>query len=98
MSSPRSQEIGRAKTSIPKRGVFRSATSSLRGEPTSTCKNGTGLNRIQAFVFPDNAASAKVLLKCGFCFEGRLRDYFRDERGFHDLKVFAVLAKDYSAS
>ena len=57
-----------------------------------------GLNRIQAYVFVDNPASAKVLSNSGFQLEGRHRDYFRDHRGFHDLELFAILHRDFTAA
>ncbi len=53
-----------------------------------------GLNRIQAFVFTGNEPSKKVLVKSGFQYEGLLRSYFHDHRGFHDLELYAVLAGD----
>lgn len=50
-----------------------------------------GLERIQATVFEWNAASARVLEKCGYLFEGRLRrSIFKDGR-FADSLLYALI-------
>ena len=55
----------------------------------------TGVNRIQAFVMPENAASCRVLLKNGFQREGLLRQsqYWKG-RGIVDLLLFSRLRSD----
>jgi hypothetical protein len=55
-----------------------------------------GLNRIEALVMPDNAASFALLNKLGFSEEGLLReyDYFKDE--FQDLICFSLLRREFS--
>ncbi|VAW75288.1 hypothetical protein MNBD_GAMMA12-2717 [hydrothermal vent metagenome] len=56
------------------------------------CKD---VNRIQADIVPENAASEKVLTKLGFEVEGLLREsaYWKDR--FQDLKCFSLLRSDY---
>jgi RimJ/RimL family protein N-acetyltransferase len=50
-----------------------------------------GLIRLVAHVFADNAASARVLEKCGFEQEGYLRwHYFKDNR-YLDARLFGLL-------
>lgn len=60
----------------------------------AVCQHGWNeldLVRIHAHVMPDNAASARVLEKCGFQHEGRLRSYFRKGDNRIDADVFAQL-------
>jgi RimJ/RimL family protein N-acetyltransferase len=54
-------------------------------------RNGT-LHRLEASVFAPNVASARVLEKAGFYFEGRLRDYYLDrEDNVCDALMYARL-------
>ena len=50
-----------------------------------------GLVKITAHVFAENAASAKVLAKCGFQQEGYLRKHHLKEGKFLDARLFALL-------
>jgi len=50
-----------------------------------------GLVKIEAHVFADNAASAKVLEKCGFTQEGYLRKHYFKDGGFIDSRLFALV-------
>lgn len=50
-----------------------------------------GLVKITAHVFADNAASAKVLDKCGFQHEGYLRKHYLKDGKYLDAKLFALL-------
>ena len=50
-----------------------------------------GLIRITAFVLESNMASAKVLEKSGFNFEGTLRKYYRKNNNYLDAKIFAKI-------
>jgi len=50
-----------------------------------------GLLKITAHLFPQNAASARVLEKCGFEQEGFLRKHFLKEGRLLDARVFALL-------
>lgn len=52
-----------------------------------------GFKRIEASVFAPNAASARVLEKCGFALEGRLRSSYVDRDGKRcDELVFGRVA------
>jgi len=52
-----------------------------------------GLRRLEARVFAQNVASARVLEKCGFRFEARLKAYYIDrENQICDALLFARLA------
>lgn len=52
-----------------------------------------GLRRLEASVFAPNAASARVLEKCGFQLEGRLCSYYLDrEQKVWDALLYARLA------
>ncbi|WP_167954802.1 GNAT family N-acetyltransferase [Anaerosporobacter faecicola] len=54
-----------------------------------------GVNRLQAFVMPENVASTKVLLKNGFTKEGVLRQAnIWKGQGIVDLQVFSILQSD----
>ncbi|MFN6560741.1 MAG: GNAT family N-acetyltransferase [Nostoc sp. ChiSLP01] len=53
------------------------------------------LNRIEAFVIPENTASIKLLGNLQFVEEGFLREYGFWKGQFHDLRIFSLLKKDY---
>lgn len=53
------------------------------------------LNRIQATCEPGNTASARVLGKVGMSYEGTLREYAYDKGAFHDLRMYAVLRREW---
>ncbi|WP_042167085.1 GNAT family N-acetyltransferase [Paenibacillus gorillae] len=58
--------------------------------------NDVSVNRIQAEVMPDNAASKKVLLKNGFIKEGTLRQSaLWAGKGIVDLEIYSILKEDY---
>ncbi len=50
-----------------------------------------GLVKITAYVFAGNRASARVLEKCGFDLEGRLKKHFRKENVLLDANLYALL-------
>lgn len=52
-----------------------------------------GLHRIEAFVFPANTGSIRVLEKCGFNREGLLREREFQKGSFRDLLIYARLAR-----
>ncbi|AHV96971.1 GNAT family N-acetyltransferase [Paenibacillus sabinae] len=57
--------------------------------------NNLGLNRIQAFVEPENVGSRRVLEKIGFSEEGTLKEHFYWRNRFVDTVIYALLKKDY---
>jgi ribosomal-protein-alanine N-acetyltransferase len=53
-----------------------------------------GMNRLEAWTLPGNAASDRVLEKSGFRYEGTLRQKARFKGAFHDFRFFARLASN----
>lgn len=53
------------------------------------------LNRIEAFVSPDNMASLGVMRKNGFVKEGQLRQHFSKNGQLDDSVVFGLLLEDF---
>ncbi|CAM4407588.1 GNAT family protein [Paenibacillus phoenicis] len=56
-----------------------------------------GLNRIEAYIDPDNIRSRYLLEKTGFHEEGYLKETFFEKNQFVDAVVFALLKKQYEA-
>lgn len=54
-----------------------------------------GLNRIEAFIDPDNISSKKLLEKAGLQEEGYLKDYFYEKNKFVNAVIFAILKREY---
>ena len=52
------------------------------------------LNRIEAWTLPGNAASDRVLEKCGFRHEGVLRQKAWFKGAYHDFRMFGRVAGD----
>ncbi|MBN1967267.1 MAG: GNAT family N-acetyltransferase [Anaerolineae bacterium] len=59
------------------------------------CFETVGVNRVQAMTLPWNVASMRVLHKLGFREEGILREYVYFKDAFQDLRMFALLKRDY---
>jgi len=53
-----------------------------------------GFHRIEAACLPNNAASRRVLAKCGFTAEGTARKYLRINGEWQDHLLFAIVAGD----
>lgn len=53
------------------------------------------LNRIEAFMKPDNEPSKRIVKKIGFKQEGILREHYKSENEIHDSIVFSLLRSDY---
>jgi len=53
-----------------------------------------GLHRIEARVFPRNRASRRLARRCGFHFEGRLRDEVQKDGRWQATLLFTRLATD----
>ena len=54
-----------------------------------------GFNRVHAYHHSENEASGKVMVKAGMKYEGRLREYHKDNRGVYvDCKMYSILKKD----
>jgi len=56
-----------------------------------------GVNRLQAHAMVENAASAAVLVKCGFAIEGVQRERVFLKGAFHDIRLFGLLRSDWEA-
>ncbi len=56
--------------------------------------SSTDVNRIEAVVFVPNAASCRVLEKCGFRKEGVLRQSVLKNGQFYDAAVYGLLASE----
>ena len=56
-----------------------------------------GLHRLEAACLPTNAASERLLLKCGFRQEGFARRYLRIDGTWHDHLLFGLVREDVSA-
>lgn len=56
--------------------------------------NVMGLNRIEAFVSPDNVPSIKLMKRFGFVKEGILREHYRVAGKLMDSVAYAVLKGD----
>lgn len=56
--------------------------------------SSTDVNRIEAVVFVSNAASCRVLEKCGFRKEGVLRQSVFKNGQFYDAAVYGLLASE----
>lgn len=54
-----------------------------------------GLNRLNGSWFPDNIASKKMYMRCGWKEEGVRRNYIYKQGAFRDLVETGVLAEDY---
>ncbi len=52
-------------------------------------------HKVQICVRPSNAASKKVIGKCGFTYEGTLRDYFYINGDFEGRMYFSILRKEW---
>jgi len=53
-----------------------------------------GLHRIEARIYPWNRASCRVARRCGFRFEGRLRDEVQKDGRWQSTLLFSRLATD----
>jgi ribosomal-protein-alanine N-acetyltransferase len=53
------------------------------------------LNRVEARCMTDNIASERVMQKVGMKYEGTLREQLYAKGKFHDLKLYAILRREY---
>lgn len=72
-----------------------------RGYATEACKavidygfDKIGFNKVQICVRPANTASNKVIDKCGFTYEGTLRDYFLIDGKYEGRKYYSILRNE----
>lgn len=57
--------------------------------------NEMKLNRIEAFIKPDNAPSKRIIEKLGFKKEGVLREHYKSENQIHDSVVYSLLRSEF---
>lgn len=67
------------------------ATEALKKVVTIAFKD-LNLKRIYAGTFEDNLASEKLLLKCGFKYEGTLRKSLKKDDVYYNEKIFSIIA------
>jgi len=53
------------------------------------------INRIEAFALPENKASARMLEKCGFEFEGNLRQHRFFNGKYVDIGIYSLLRIEF---
>jgi len=53
------------------------------------------LNRVEAFINPDNKASRSLVEKCNFQYEGRLREHYNSKGDITDSVVYGLLKSEY---
>ena len=54
-----------------------------------------GFNKVQICVRPSNVKSGRVIEKCGFEYEGTLRDYYFINGSYEGRKYYSILRSDY---
>ncbi len=54
------------------------------------------LNRIEALCKIENAASEKVMQKCGMKYEGTLREQMFVKGAYQDLKLYSILKQEFN--
>ena len=54
-----------------------------------------GFNKVQICCRPANVASNKVIDKCGFTYEGTLREYFYRDGKYEGRKFYSILRSEY---
>lgn len=59
--------------------------------------NEINLHKVQICVRPINSPSRRVIEKCGFTYEGILRDYFYMDGGYQSRLYYSILRNEYSA-
>lgn len=57
---------------------------------------GLKINRIEAYIHPDNVASKRVAEKCGFTYEATLRGIWFQHGQYHDLMLYSILRSELS--
>ena len=53
------------------------------------------LNKVQVCHRSTNTPSKKVIEKCGFVYEGTLRDFFFEDGQYYDRLYYSILKSEY---
>ena len=56
------------------------------------------LNRIEAFIGPQNEPSKKLVQRCGFVLEGVMREHYCKDGRIEDSFIFSLLRREWMAS
>jgi RimJ/RimL family protein N-acetyltransferase len=59
--------------------------------------DGMKLNRLEAYIHPDNAASRRLAEKCGLKYEATLREIWFQHGKYQDLTLYAITRQDFYA-
>ncbi len=78
-------------TGFQKRGYATEATKAL----ISYGFEKIGLHKVQICARPVNQSSRRVIEKCGFTYEGTLRDYFFKDNHYESRMYFSILQSEY---
>ena len=78
-------------TGFQKRGYATEATKAL----ISYGFEKIGLHKVQICARPVNQSSWRVIEKCGFTYEGTLRDYFFKDNHYESRMYFSILQSEY---
>ncbi len=60
--------------------------------------DGMKLNRLEAYIHPENSSSRRLAEKCGFKFEATLRDIWYQHGGYQDLMLYSIVRSDFEAA
>jgi len=60
--------------------------------------HGKRVNRLQLIIHPGNEASKRVAVKCGFSFEGVMRQAWFNDGAFQDVEIWSLLREEASAA
>ncbi|HAH08897.1 MAG TPA: 30S ribosomal protein S5 alanine N-acetyltransferase [Alphaproteobacteria bacterium] len=76
------------------KGLMTAAVQAVLGH----CFTALNFHRVEAACLPSNAASKRVLEKCGFREEGYAVKYLKIDGTWHDHLLFAILEDDWRAA
>ena len=57
--------------------------------------NEMNLNRAEAYISPHNKGSRSLVEKCGFTYEGHLRQHYKDKGTLDDSVVYGLLKSEF---
>ncbi len=59
--------------------------------------DGMQLNRLEAYIHPDNTASRRLAEKCGLKYESTMRGVWYQHGTYQDLTLYAILRAEHAA-
>ena len=60
--------------------------------------HGKRVNRLQLIIHPGNEPSKRVALKCGYSFEGVMRQAWFNDGAFQDVEIWSLLREEAAAA